>query len=159
MVLSSTVRNGQIFQSEPAITPTSRATVCPCQRSSSQRSSRTKAARPMAQPRAKGTRVPRSRVLTASITCWYWPSTSSRNEPEIPGRIIAMIATAPLQKMVKPSWGMVTGTRVTNTRAAAAPTAIATSPLAPQWAWRAISTIEPTINPKKKANSHTGWAS
>ena len=74
----------------------------------------------------------------------------------MPGRIMAMIATAPLQKRVKGSWGMVTGAWVTISSASATPAAIATIPWAPQWAWRAISRIAPRIRPKKKANRKTG---
>ena len=36
-----------------------------------------------------------SNSCTAVKTCWYLPMTTSRNEPLIPGKIIAHIATMP----------------------------------------------------------------
>ena len=62
---------------------------------------------------ANNARLTRSLWFTAASTNWYLPKSTRINEPEIPGRIMAQIASMPLRNRNQADSGVCTGTAPT----------------------------------------------
>ena len=130
--------------------PISTATVTSCQRLSSHDSRCEKEMMPAAAPTAKIAMTGMFRSPTACMIYWYFPSSNRMKAPEMPGRIMAQMATAPDSMTNHQSFGVSVGVATVIHHAAAAPTA---SAAAVRQSQRPIcletSSAEATIKPKK----------
>ena len=80
------------------------------------------------------------------------------NEPDMPGRIIAQIAIAPLRKTNQAAEGVSTGTAPTRTKAPAAASSKASASFTVQRdTFPRTVMIDASTSPKKKAQTWTGW--
>ena len=114
-MVDSTSFQGQTLRSEPAIRPIRSATVRSWWCRKSQLTRRAKLMMPMKAPSATRNRIRKFRSLTAANTSRYFPSRSRMKEPEMPGRIMAQMAMAPLSTKNHQVSGVWVGTRPTIT--------------------------------------------
>ena len=126
-------------------------------RRSSQLRMRTNGRMPHMAPLTRGRMARKSRSRTASMANSYWPRTSRMKEPEMPGRIMAVIAAAPLRKSVIQSWGISMGTSPTSHQAAPAPDRTLNAAVTDQRSRAPTVTMLARTSPRKKANSGSGW--
>lgn len=106
---------------------------------------------PATAPTAKSSRTPSRNSLTACKMYWYFPSSSRMKAPEIPGRIIAQMATAPESMINHQSLGVCVGEAIVIQNASAVPTSSPSSEVRFHFRIsRATKAAEATISPKKK---------
>ena len=99
IVVCSTSCHGHKITKDPSKNPTSSASVAERARDNTKLRNRLKLSNPTPQPAAKISNGTASRSATAVIIGPYIPSSNKIKLPEIPGKIIAQIAIAPLRIM------------------------------------------------------------
>lgn len=114
---------------------------------------------PATAPTAKSSRTPSRNSLTACKMYWYFPSSSRMKAPEIPGRIIAQMATAPESMINHQSLGVCVGEAIVIQNASAVPTSSPSSEVRFHFRIsRATKAAEATISPKRRTRFRSGDA-
>ncbi len=111
-------------------------------------------------PSPSGTRTDASKLATAARTRSYFPSSTSTNAPDTPGKSSALTASAPDRTSIAGVSGVAAGTRPTSVNANTAPPAANADATRRRARIRRTTTpTEAAMRPKNTAYTETGYAS
>ncbi len=162
--------HGHSTRNDPSISPTIAAITRSWWWSSAQSSTDENSASPTTHPSRRAPRATtRSRSLTAPSTSVYMPISTRMNEPEMPGRIMAQIASAPDEEEHPPrlgddlgralgDLGVALAGRARGTARRPRPAIAPSSRRRPSGSGARRSSASPTTRPKNSAAIRIGWS-